>query len=117
MVVFTVLAGLCPPGLLLQTQALASGNPRRVEVVAQRFAFDPDSITLKKGEPVILALRSIDVPHGLRFRELNLEVKAPKSGTGEVLFTPDKDGDFVGHCSVFCGAGHGSMTLTMHVIG
>ena len=31
-------------------------------------------------------------------------------------FTPDKAGDFVGHCSVFCGSGHGGMMLTLHVV-
>jgi len=67
--------------------------------------------------PVILVLKSVDVPHGIRFRELNVEVKAPKGGSGEVQFTPQKTGDFVGHCSVFCGAGHGTMSLKLHVIG
>jgi cytochrome c oxidase subunit 2 len=31
-------------------------------------------------------------------------------------FTADKTGDFVGHCSVFCGSGHGGMSLTLHVV-
>jgi cytochrome c oxidase subunit II len=90
--------------------------PLRIDVTAKRFAFDPASITVKKGEPVDLVLKSLDVPHGLRFRELNVEVKAGKGKTGEVQFTPEKVGDFVGHCSVFCGAGHGSMQLTLHVV-
>jgi len=34
----------------------------------------------------------------------------------EVPFTPTRTGDFVGHCSVFCGSGHGAMTLTLHVV-
>jgi cytochrome c oxidase subunit 2 len=91
-------------------------EPHRVVIVAKRYAFDPGTVTLKKGEPVDLVLESSDVPHGVRFRELGVEVKASKGGQGEVKFTPDKTGDFVGHCSVFCGAGHGSMTLTLHVV-
>jgi cytochrome c oxidase subunit 2 len=111
-----VLAGLCFFDPAFQSQPPADTGPRRVEVVARRFSFDPASITLKKGEPVILVLKSADVSHGLRFRELNVEVKAQKGGSGEVRFTPESTGDFVGHCSVFCGAGHGSMALTLHVI-
>lgn len=103
--------------MFFQVHAAPTAAPRRIEIVAKRFAFDPGSITLQRGEPVILVLKSVDVPHGLRFRDLNLEIKSPKGGSGEVQFTPDKDGDFVGHCSVFCGNGHGSMTLTLHVIG
>ena len=94
----------------------AQPAPRRVEVVSKRFAFDPGEITLKKGQPVVLVLKSTDVAHGLRFRELNIEVKVDKGGTAEVPFTPTKTGDFVGHCSVFCGSGHGAMTLTLHVV-
>jgi cytochrome c oxidase subunit 2 len=108
-----VCATLFAPGMLLRSDA---GTPRRIEITAKRFSYDPGTITLKKGETVLLVLKSADVPHGLRFRELSVEVKAPKGGTGQVQFTPNKTGDFVGHCSVFCGAGHGSMTLTLHVV-
>jgi cytochrome c oxidase subunit 2 len=94
----------------------AQGTPRRIDVTAKRFNFEPAEITLKKGEPVVLALKSVDVAHGLRFRELNLNVKIDKGTTADLSFTPDKTGDFVGHCSVFCGAGHGNMTLTLHVV-
>jgi len=89
---------------------------QRIEVTAKRFSYQPGTITVKKGEPVELVLKSEDVPHGLKFRELGVEVKAGKGKTGEVEFTPEKIGDFVGHCSVFCGVGHGSMQLTLHVV-
>ena len=92
----------------------AQSEPRRIEVAAKRFAFEPGEITLKKGQPVVLVLKSTDVAHGLRFRELNLDVKVDKGGIAEVPVTPTKTGDFVGHCSVFCGSGHGAMTLTLH---
>ena len=92
------------------------GMPLRIEVTARRFAFQPAEITLKKGEPVDLALKSADVAHGIRFHELNLDIKVNRGATADVRFTPDKTGQFVGHCSVFCGAGHGSMTLTIHVV-
>jgi cytochrome c oxidase subunit 2 len=86
-------------------------------VVAKRFSYQPSEITVKKGEPVLLVVTSQDVGHGLRIRELNVDLKTPKSGgTAQVQFTPNLTGDFVGHCSVFCGAGHGSMALTLHVV-
>ncbi len=83
--------------------------------MAKRFTYTPSEITLKKGQPVILVLHSADVAHGLKFAELNLKTDIDKGATSELPFTPDKVGDFVGHCSHFCGAGHGSMTLTLHV--
>jgi cytochrome c oxidase subunit II len=98
--------------------ALARGEsaPRRIEITARRFAFEPADITLKKGETVDLVLKSTDAAHGLRFRELNFDLKAGKDGSGEVHFTPSQTGTFIGHCSVFCGVGHGTMTLRLHVV-
>jgi cytochrome c oxidase subunit 2 len=52
----------------------------------------------------------------LRIKELGVEAKIAKGQTAEVAFDADKTGTFVGHCSVFCGAGHGSMTLTVHIV-
>ena len=101
--------------LLLSGIATAADAPRRIEVVAKKFAFEPADITLKKGEPVVLVFSSADVTHGIKFKELNLQTDIGKGGTNELPFTPTKAGDFVGHCSRFCGAGHGSMVLTLHV--
>lgn len=94
----------------------AQAAPQRIEVTAKRFAFSPAEITVKRGQPVVLVLKSEDVGHGIRFRELNVNVKVKAHGTSEVQFTPEKTGDFVGHCSVFCGAHHGSMIIRLHVV-
>ncbi len=91
-------------------------EPRRIEITARRFTFEPGEIMLKKGQPVVLLLRSADVAHGFRIRELNVDVKLPAGGTQEVHFTPQRTGSFVAHCSVFCGPGHGSMVLKLHVV-
>ena len=110
--VLMVAAALLP----LKPNVRAQESPRRIEITAKQFQFEPSEITVKKGEPVVLVVKSADVAHGLRFRELNLNVKVDKGGTAELPFTPDKTGDFVGRCSVFCGSGHGQMSLTMHVV-
>jgi cytochrome c oxidase subunit 2 len=101
--------------LTLSGFSSAPGGPRRIDVSVKRFTYTPAEITLKKGEPVVLVLTTEDVAHGLKFKELNLNSKFEKGKPAELAFTPDKVGDFVGHCSVFCGSGHGSMTLTLHV--
>jgi cytochrome c oxidase subunit 2 len=91
-------------------------SPRRVEISAKRFAFEPNVITVKKGEPVVLAIASKDVEHGMEFYELGAKVVVPKHGVGELKITPEETGDLIGHCAVFCGTGHGTMTLTVHVV-
>jgi cytochrome c oxidase subunit 2 len=93
----------------------AQEQPHRVEIVAQRFNFTPGEITLKKGEPVVLALTSKDVQHGLKLDAFNKVLIAKKGATNEVEFTPAEVGTFIAQCASFCGAGHGSMKLTVHV--
>jgi cytochrome c oxidase subunit 2 len=112
----TVAVGcLAMTSLMLSGFSSATDAPRRIEVSVKKFAYMPAEITVKKGEPVVLILTTEDVAHGLKFKELNLNTKFDKNKPAELTFTPDKLGDFVGHCSVFCGSGHGSMTLTLHV--
>jgi cytochrome c oxidase subunit II len=96
--------------------AAEAAAPREIQIVAKRFAYIPGEITVKKGEPVVLELTTQDVTHGLKFSELNLDVEIRKNQTATLAFTPDRTGTFVGHCSHFCGIGHGSMTLIMHIV-
>lgn len=91
-------------------------SPARFKITARRFAFTPAEITVKRGRPVVLTLRSEDVTHGLRLRDLSVNVQVKPGATTEVRFIPDRIGDFTGHCSVFCGSGHGSMEFTVHVV-
>ena len=89
---------------------------KTIQITAKRFSYAPDEVTLKKGEPVTLVIHSEDVAHGLRARDLGLDLKAGKGDTAQATITPDKTGDFIAHCSTFCGAGHGSMIVTFHVV-
>jgi cytochrome c oxidase subunit 2 len=111
-----VLAAVLAVSGFVCSVAQAQEAPRRIEITAKRFTFEPGEITVKKGQPVTLVVKSQDVAHGLRIRDLNVELRVPAGGKSEVQFTPQKSGDFVGHCSVFCGSGHGEMALTVHVV-
>jgi len=102
-------------GLFLYTSGRAQNEPARIEISAQRFEYSTTDITAKKGVPVTLVLTSKDVEHGLKFADLDVAVTAKKGEPKQVTFTPDKAGTFVGQCSMFCGAGHGSMQITLHV--
>ena len=94
----------------------AQEAPKKIDVTAKRFEYQPSEITLKKGQPVVIVFKSMDVAHGIHFKELNLQAKIPKGGTAQLAFTPMQTGDFVGHCSTFCGSGHGGMAMTLHVV-
>lgn len=111
---------LCAGALLLiapsAPKANAENAPQRIEITAQRFLFTPNEITIKKGEPVVLVLKSADVAHGLGIKGLPVEMKVQAGGTTETQFTPNQAGDFNGKCIKYCGHGHGSMKFKVHVV-
>lgn len=97
---------------------VASGDGAQVTIpiAAQRFSFTPNEITVKKGEQVTLEITSKDVSHGLVIEDLGVRTEIKKGQSAEVKFTPETVGTFEGKCAHFCGKGHGSMTMTVHVV-
>ncbi len=89
--------------------------PRVVDVVAHRFEFVPNHVTLRKDEPVVLRVRSEDVVHGFFQRKLGIDTTIEPGKTTEVALTPHEAGRYLVICHHFCGAGHGGMNLTIAV--
>jgi cytochrome c oxidase subunit 2 len=88
----------------------APPEPRKIEVVAKKFSFEPSRIELKVGEPVEITFRSTDTKHAFASKELGLEkVVFSKDEPATVSFTPDKAGTFEFKCARYCGLGHGKM--------
>ena len=99
----------------VSTFAAGEETPRTISITAQRFSFSPNEITLKKGQEVILVIQTKDVSHGLLIEGLGVRTDIKKGQTTEVKFTPETAGTFEGKCAHFCGSGHGSMKMTVHV--
>jgi cytochrome c oxidase subunit 2 len=96
------------------SMALSGGlspRPSRViQISAKRFEFNPSSIQLKLGEPVILELTSLDREHGFSAPDLALEADIRPGEPTRIAFTPKKVGTFPFHCDIFCGDGHEDMS-------
>ncbi len=90
-------------------QGIMVGEPRVIEITAKQWEFTPSKITLKKGEPVIFSIKSMDVTHGFSIPDFNINEKIEPGRTTTIKFTPDKTGTFSFACSVFCGEGHSRM--------
>lgn len=96
--------------------AKADQIPQTITIRASRFAFEPNEITVKKGEQVKVIIESEDVGHGLVVEGLGIRTEVKKGQASTITFTPETAGTFEGKCAHFCGSGHGSMTLTVHVV-
>ena len=102
-------------GLGIHTKANAVPAERVIHITAKKFEFSPDSITLKKGEPVVFEISSADRKHGFSLRAFGVRSDVLPGKVSRIRFTPDKTGKFTFSCDVFCGDGHEEMTGTVVV--
>jgi cytochrome c oxidase subunit 2 len=111
----TTKLGVALGGLLLAgvaaAAAIAAAAPdeKVITVSAMKFEFLPPTINLRKGEPVILELSSLDRTHGFKVPALGLRADVLADTTVRVRIVPDKVGRFVFACDNFCGDGHEDM--------
>jgi cytochrome c oxidase subunit 2 len=100
-----------PPG--------ARGNaqePRVIEVVARKFAFEPARIEITEGETVRLMVRSADGVHGVGIKKFKIAEEVPRGGKPIMIeFTATAVGEFEILCSEYCGKGHEEMAAKLIV--
>lgn len=89
--------------------------PKVVKVVARRFTYTPNRITLAKGVPVVFELTSLDVLMGFSLPDFGVRADVIPGKTTRLPFTPDKAGTFTFLCDIFCGSGHETMNGTLVV--
>lgn len=100
------------------TVVAATGDPppeRVVHVLASRFEFTPSTIRVKRGEPVVFAVESIDRLHGFKIPALGVRIQAIPDQETLVRVIPDKAGHMAIVCDVFCGEGHEDMDAELIV--
>ena len=111
----TLLASAVLSGLVIYISANAVPAERVIHITAKKFEFSPDSITLKKGEPVVFEISSEDRKHGFILHAFGVRSDVLPGKVNSIRFTPDKTGKFTFSCDVFCGDGHEDMTGTVVV--
>jgi cytochrome c oxidase subunit II len=96
----------------------ASAEPpaKVVKVLARRFTFAPDRITLKRGVPVVFQLTTADVLMGFSVPDFAVRADILPGKVAEVRLVPDKLGTFTFLCDIFCGSGHETMSGSITVV-
>jgi len=109
-----VLALVTAPGSATMSgcssQNAFDGRSREIiKITARRFAYTPGVLRLKRGQPVILELTSVDALHGFNVPQLGARADLVPGQVTRVTLTPDRTGTFVFSCDIFCGTGHDEM--------
>ncbi len=112
-----VTAVVCVVGLLPALAGIAQQAPisaptlvvREFHMIAKKYKYEPNVITVKKGEVVRLIITALDRKHGFKLKEFGIDQILLKDAPTTIEFTAGKAGTFEFKCSVFCGFGHGRM--------
>lgn len=96
-------------GALAQDAVPTTASSGEIKVTAQKYRFDPNVITVKKGDHVKLIITALDHDHGFKLDAFGVNQKLKKGDATTIEFTADKTGTFAFQCSNFCGMGHGKM--------
>ena len=96
--------------------ALSEDSARIVKISAKRYEYNPNEITLKKGQPVVFQLTTEDRLHGFIIPGMKVRADIVPGKVTELKVTPEKTGVFYFNCDDFCGSGHedmiGKITVT-----
>jgi cytochrome c oxidase subunit 2 len=106
-------------GVVLVRAGVAQGQdaPRVIELTARRFAYEPNEIALKLGEPVVIAVRSIDFIHGMNLPDLGMRLDLVPGKITRLELRPMTAGVIDFACDNFCGDGHEEMSGRFIVSG
>ena len=90
---------------------------KEFNITAKQFEFSPSTITVNKGDTVIVNITSQDVQHGFALPDFGVNETVDAGQTTRIEFVADKSGEFTFFCSVFCGSGHSTMKGKLVVNG
>lgn len=110
------LGGLLLGAGTIGVRAAAQPKEQVIKIVARRFTYSPNHLTLKKGVPVIIELTSADVLMGFNVPDFQARADIMPGRVARVRLVPDKAGTFTFLCDIFCGSGHETMNGTITVV-
>lgn len=102
--------------LVLMLATHAKGEEQVIHMTARKFAYEPSEITVRKGEPVVLEITSLDRDHGFHLDAFGVRADVKPGQVTRVRLVPDRVGRFEFACDVFCGSGHEEMSGELVVV-
>jgi cytochrome c oxidase subunit 2 len=110
------LGGLLLGAGTIGLRAATQPEEKVIKILARKFTYSPNKLTLKKGVPVVLELTTADVLMGFSVPDFDIRADIIPGKVVRVRLVPDKVGTFAFLCDIFCGTGHETMNGTISVV-
>jgi cytochrome c oxidase subunit 2 len=107
----TVLVGV----VAITASNVVAADEAVIQITAKKFEYSLRTLTLKRGVPVVIELTALDRVHGFNLPDFGVRTDVVPGKVTRIRFTPDKTGEFVFFCDLFCGDGHEEMSGTLTV--
>jgi cytochrome c oxidase subunit II len=99
------------PGL----RQIADGE-YEAHVVARTFSYDPREIEVPVGSKVTIYVTSVDVQHGFKIQDTNINMQIVPGQVSKLTYTFDRVGEFPYICTEYCGIAHAAMYGVVKVV-
>lgn len=99
------------------TDDTVAPQARIIEMSVDDWTFSPSTITVQKGENVVIRLHGVEGKHSFAIAELGLNVAVDPGTTKDVTLPTNTAGTFTFRCRVPCGPGHMDMNGTLTIVG
>lgn len=89
----------------------AGGEPVDVYLMAQKFAYSPDVLRLKAGQPYRFRMMADDITHGasIQLGSASRIIRLRPNTVTEQVITFTRPGEYLVYCTVYCGQAHDAM--------
>ncbi len=87
-----------------------------VTMVAARYGFFPEKITVPQDTPVTIRIASADVLHGLHAPGTNFNTMVVPGYVSKLTTVFPRAGDYVLMCNEYCGLGHDYMWSRLSIV-
>ena len=86
-----------------------------VYMIARQYSFQPNEITVPAGSTVTFYLTSIDVQHGFKLQDTNVNMQVVPGQVSKLTAEFDDPGEYPYICHEYCGVAHAAMFGTLIV--
>ena len=95
---------------------IVPGREYEVYMTSQMWSYTPREITVPVGAKVTFFITSVDVQHGFKLQDTNINMQIVPGEVSKLSTTFEAVGEFPYICTEYCGSAHAAMFGSLFVV-